>query len=58
LTIYDGLGASGVVSFYDGTWKNGGAVASSAAWQDFIYVQSNIASAIVHNFNFTLDSSI
>jgi hypothetical protein len=58
LTIYDGAGATGFISYNDGTWKNSGTITTTTSKEAYIFVQANIASAVQANFDFTCDASI
>lgn len=58
MTIYDGAGTSGKLSFYDGSWKNGGAITVSPGSMMGVYVQSNIASETNQNYEFTADARL
>jgi hypothetical protein len=52
-TFYDGAGTPGKVSYITGVWNNGGAISAVVASQKYLYVQANIVSAAIMNYDFT-----
>ena len=58
VTAYDGAGTSGKVSYYVAGWNNGGAVASISSHQAGFYIQTNIASSVALNYEFTADARL
>lgn len=57
-TVYDGAGTAGAQSYFNGTWNNGGAIASQPANVQFFYVQCNVAGAAYQNYNFKAEAEL
>ena len=59
ISIYDGAGTAGVVSYYFGGWTNGGAITGSALASEIgMYLQTDIMSAPKINFEFVADARL
>lgn len=58
VTLYDGAGNSGKVSYNDGTWKNNGAVALQTGFPAGLIVQSTVTGATFTNFDWLATAEI
>ena len=57
-TVYDGAGAAGVQSYYNGSWNNGGSISNQSASTNYCYVQCNVSGSIQNNYNFSASSEL
>jgi Protein of unknown function (DUF2793) len=60
-TIYDAAGTSNKVTYFDnvgGSWLNNGAITTTLAKQNSMYVQHTIANSRFTNFGFKLDARL
>lgn len=59
VTIYDGAGDTGVISSYAVSWTDGGTIAGTPAASEIgVFVQANIVSATLINFEFVADARL
>jgi len=58
MAIYDGAGTPNAVSYYTSSWNNGGSVSSSPGYQSSFYIQTDIASSLLINFDWTASSEL
>jgi hypothetical protein len=58
MTIYDAVGAAGKVTYYNGSWTNGGAISSQTQSSTAFYVQSNITNALQSALMFTASAEL
>ncbi len=59
LTIYDNAGTAARVSYWTGVaWVDGGAITRATPSQVGLYVQSDIATSQIHNFDFVADARL
>jgi len=58
IAIYDGAGTPNAVSYYISSWNNGGSVSSSPGYQSSFYIQTDIASSLLINFDWTASSEL
>jgi hypothetical protein len=58
ITVYDASGASGVISYYNGIWNNGGAITSTNTRETSAFVQHVVAASTFTNFAFTLNARL
>lgn len=58
MTIYDGAGTSGVISYYNGAWNNGGAITLTSGYQSSFFIQTNIVGSLQINFEYTASAEL
>lgn len=58
MTFYDGAGNAGVVSYYVSSWFNNGAITSGVGFQSSLFIQTNIASSVQINFDWTASAEL
>lgn len=56
--VFDGLGASAKVSYYDTAWRNGGTPSVATANEAGFFVQGNIAGSLILNFDWTASAEL